>query len=296
MILSDIRLSIALVTRNRPEILERCLESWISQTVIPFEIVISDDSDWNITFQIQKLAQKYNCVYTKGPQKGLYANRNHASLNCRGTHILSADDDHTHPIDYTEKIIEIIKVDTTRIWIFTERHPNQPNSPLICPAEITKDGGFRTPENTYNCSAIADGSTVYPHLVFERGLKYDETYPFGGIWYLWGVLLVKNNWSISFSDRTFVWHHTESSLDRAYDENWLRKQIQCNLYVLLVNAFLLQKSYKGQLKALLHVIRCIVFSKSVVGYKVKVRMSPFDCIDLFKNVCAAKIKYYLIDT
>ncbi|MFM6022178.1 MAG: glycosyltransferase family 2 protein, partial [Dolichospermum sp.] len=43
--MSNILLSIALVTRNRPESLERCLKSLRSQNVQPFEVVISDDSD-----------------------------------------------------------------------------------------------------------------------------------------------------------------------------------------------------------------------------------------------------------
>ena len=39
-----IKLSVALVTRNRPDWLRRCLGSWRTQSVQPYEIVISDDS------------------------------------------------------------------------------------------------------------------------------------------------------------------------------------------------------------------------------------------------------------
>src|SRR5687768_1983353 len=95
----EIRISVALVTRNRPESLERCLTSWRRQTVAPFEIVVSDDSDTTQTLAMQELASRFNCKYVRGPQRGLYANRNCAALACQGTHILSADDDHTHPED-----------------------------------------------------------------------------------------------------------------------------------------------------------------------------------------------------
>lgn len=286
--LPNISLSVALVTRNRPESLERCLKSWMSQTISPFEIVVSDDSDQSYSPQIQQLAQKYNCVYTEGPRRGLYANRNHASLKCRGSHILSADDDHTHPIDYVEKILEVIKIDSHRVWIFTERHPSQPDAPLICPAEMTNHGGFITPHDTSNCAAIADGSSVYPRQIFDQGLRYDDTYLFGAMWYLWGLILVKNAWTISFSQETFVWHHPESAQNRVYDQDFLRKQIECNLYVLLVNAWWISRTHKIKLKALFHVIRSLLLPSSIIGYKVKVRLSIINIINLLANVFSSK--------
>ena len=92
-------LSVALVTRNRAASVRRCLESWRRQTVSPDEIVVSDDSDDHLADETARVAAAFGCKYIRGPRKGLYANRNHASLACAGTHILSADDDHTHPPD-----------------------------------------------------------------------------------------------------------------------------------------------------------------------------------------------------
>jgi len=42
---TPIRLSVALVTRNRPESLDRCLASLRAQDTQPFEIAVSDDGD-----------------------------------------------------------------------------------------------------------------------------------------------------------------------------------------------------------------------------------------------------------
>src|SRR6186713_2624540 len=103
-----ISVSVALVTRNRPRSLERCLESWRRQTVAPDEIVVSDDSDDETAVGSEEIARRYGCRYTRGPRRGLYANRNHASLECRGTHIVSADDDHTHPTDYLAVIHDLV--------------------------------------------------------------------------------------------------------------------------------------------------------------------------------------------
>ena len=104
----QVSVSVALVTRNRPRSLERCLESWRRQTVAPDEIVVSDDSDVETAAETEQIALRYGCRYIRGPRRGLYANRNHVSLACRGTHIVSADDDHTHPADYLAVITDLV--------------------------------------------------------------------------------------------------------------------------------------------------------------------------------------------
>jgi glycosyltransferase involved in cell wall biosynthesis len=291
---SEVRLSIALVTRNRPESLERCLKSWQSQTIFPFELVVSDDSDQAYAQQVKELANKYNCVYTKGPQRGLYANRNHASLTCQGTHILSADDDHTHPVDYVEKIFEQIFIDPERVWIFSERSPENPETPLVCPAELSSEtirGPIQQPKDPSNCAAIADGSSVYPKKIFDQGLRYDETYYFGNMWYLWGRLLEKNGYRISFSDSTFIFHHPEYGEKRATDSQWLKRQIECNIYILFVYAWYIENSVKMKFRAFLHLARSLLFSTSIIGYKVKSRLDLFTTFRLLKNVFRARRLY-----
>jgi hypothetical protein len=174
--------------------------------------------------------RRYGCRYTRGPRRGLYANRNHASLECRGTHIVSADDDHTHPLDYVAVIRDLVASDPQRIWIFSERWPGDADSPLICPPELHRSGFGSAPADPSRCAAIADGASVFPHDIFASGLRYDETYRFGGLWYLWGKLLADRGWRITFSDRTFVWHHfwpdgmtpAEGRLD---DAGLLRQQL-----------------------------------------------------------------------
>src|SRR3954454_3566516 len=95
---SNIKLSVALVTRNRPDSLRRTLESLKQQSLQPYEVIISDDSDNETLIAVNnELAQKYSCRYIKGPGKGLYANRNFVARHCSGTHIRTMDDDHEFP-------------------------------------------------------------------------------------------------------------------------------------------------------------------------------------------------------
>lgn len=265
----EINLSVALVTRNRPESLERCLESWRSQTVSPFEIIVSDDSDEVHAPNIEKLAKQYKCIYTKGPRRGLYANRNHASLTCRGTHILSADDDHTHPIDYVEKILEVVATDPKRVWIFPElNYDDPPGTPLACPTELHRSGCGITPKDPSNCSAIADGSSVYPRDIFDQGLRYDETYTFGPIWYLWGKVICKYGWRISFSDATFVWHYALSE-NRFSSVKQLQNLLECTMYVLFANALWIEPSPHNIIWSILYLFRRSLFPDTMLGFKVK---------------------------
>ncbi len=287
---SEVSLSVALVTRNRPEILRRCLQSWRSQTIAPFEIVVSDDSDPEHADNARELANEFVCRYVPGPHRGLYANRNHASLSCHGTHILSADDDHTHPVDYVEKVLTAILTDPGRVWVFTERHPASPNEPLRCPPELHRSGRGAMPNDPSNCAAIADGSSVYPKAIFESGLRYDETYRFGTMWYLWGRVLRRRGWRITFSDATFVWHHVTTE-GREYDANFLRAQIECSTYVQFVAALWVDRSLGRLAWAFAYLLRRLIFRDSIIGYRVKTRLDFSSAIRTLTASWNARLRY-----
>jgi len=272
-----VTLSVALVTRNRPDSLERCLESWRRQTIPPDEIVVSDDSTDEFAATTEEIARRYGCQYTRGPHRGLYANRNHASVRCQGTHIVSADDDHTHPADYLAVIKNLAETDPDRVWIFSERMPGDSDSPLTCPPELHRSGFGLTPADPSRCAAIADGATVYPREVFDSGLRYDETYPFGGLWYLWGKFLEKRGWRISFSDRTFVWHHywldgTAPYDGRYEDARQLQQQLLATTYVQFVNALWIDRSPSRLAWATGYLLRRLLVPNSIIHFRIRTRL------------------------
>jgi len=128
---STVSLSIALVTRNRPESLERTLVSLRAQEPHPFEVVISDDSGSERAEATKKIANRFECVYSRGPQRGLYANRNAAFLRCRGTHVRTMDDDHILPPGHLSACVSAVQSDPTAIWTtgehgFVAGHPVAP--------------------------------------------------------------------------------------------------------------------------------------------------------------------------
>lgn len=267
------RLSIALVTRNRPHWLRQCLESWRAQDVQPFEIIISDDSDDSMRPEIQRIAIHFGCHWIPGPRRGLYANRNHAFLASRGSHVMSADDDHTHPAGFVDTIVNAVKSDSEAIWTLSEWTPGYSNGRPTAPGELRSDGTVGPPENPSCSAAIACGSTVYPRIVFNSGYLYDETYCFGGVWYLWGHQLRKAGFRITHIPNTFVWHHSETWIEWGRDRNVLKAKTEADLYTYWSVARLCGYPPKFSIRLFTSTIRALTFGMPQTPDRKRVRIS-----------------------
>jgi glycosyltransferase involved in cell wall biosynthesis len=287
----NIAISIALVTRNRPKYLILFMESIKRQNVQPYEIIISDDSDSNQSEQIKIIAERFSAKYVRGPQRGLYANRNRAALACGGTHILSADDDHTHPPGFMARVLQLATDDPTRIWVLSERDPKRPNQQHTCPAELRPNGTVGAPLDESDCRAIADGASVYPIEVFVQGHRYDERYKFGQLWYLWGIHLSHHGWRITYDSSTFVWHDINSSADRSFDRSSLRSQLACASYVSLSHAIWLEPTLICLSRAFFHLIRRVVVADTIEGYQCRARINLHDLIYLVRMLSDARKSY-----
>lgn len=282
------RLSIALVTRNRPHWLRQCLESWRSQDLQPFEIIVSDDSDDSVQPEIQRIAAEFECLWIPGPRRGLYANRNQAFTASHGSHVMSADDDHTHPPGFVRTIVNAVELDPEAIWTVSERSPDYPEAALLIPGELRSNGTVGPLEVATCSAAIACGSSVYPRKVFVLGLRCDETYAFGGLWYLWGHQLRRAGFRIRHSADTFVWHHTESSAPRYNDFVWMEAQHECNLYVHAVHALRISRNPVALLRACYTATRLLTFGGRIHGQGHKIRLRPRCIIRAFTQALRNK--------
>jgi glycosyltransferase involved in cell wall biosynthesis len=204
---SEIRISVALVTRNRPESLNRCLKSLRSQSVQPFEVVVSDDSDPNWAPEIKELSRHWDCKYIVGPRRGLYANRNNAALACQGTHVRTMDDDHEFPEDHFQKLQKVVESEPNTILIMGEYWENPtPSSPFFFPGEIQPRGFTARPSNLDDCFAISDGSAIYPRQIFTNHL-FLEDFKFGSLYSEFGARLKSLGYKIRYCQETFIIHH-----------------------------------------------------------------------------------------
>ena len=205
----SIQLSVALVTRNRPVSLERTLTSLRAQEDQPFEVIISDDSDAEIAPMIQKIARRFGCAYLRGPGRGLYANRNFAAVRCRGTHIRTMDDDHIFPQDHLSRCLAAVQTDRNAIWTTGEHGFVEGRSVGIAEtAGQLGPAGVGEPVQDVNDNwGIADGSTIYPREVFDRGFRMIEEFGFGSSYLEFGAYLYWHGWKCRCIPGIVVEHH-----------------------------------------------------------------------------------------
>ena len=203
------RLSVALVTRNRPDSLRQTLVSLQNQDVQPWEVVVSDDSSQPFARENRKIAHEFGCRYSTGPQQGLYANRNHAAQVCKGTHIRTMDDDHRFPPGHIRKCLDALKEDPSCIWTIGEYQPGNPN--FLPPTQLNYKGIGEAPDNFENCWALADGSTIFPSTVFDQGHFYFDHFKFGLTYLEFGSRLHWMGYRIRVLDTTHILHLAEES-------------------------------------------------------------------------------------
>jgi glycosyltransferase involved in cell wall biosynthesis len=207
--MSEISLSVALVTRNRPASLERTLRSLQPQRSQLTEVIISDDSTAEHSREVERIAHNYDCQYIRGPQRGLYANRNHAARACRGTHIRTMDDDHEFPEAHVEECFKALQHDSSSIWIIGEYYPGDTNRsvPPPCPGQLVARGFSVAPPDPEDCWAISDGATIYPRSIFDCGIFYVESIKFGAGYLEFGSRLHWLGYRIRQLLTTYVIHH-----------------------------------------------------------------------------------------
>jgi glycosyltransferase involved in cell wall biosynthesis len=208
----QILLSVALITRNRPGSLENAIASLRGQDEQPFEIVVSDDSDDEFVSEIKTIAQRFGCRYRRGPRRGLYANRNFAALDCTGTHIRTMDDDHVLPTHHLAQCLAAVRQEPEAIW--TTGEMGFLNGQSVGIAETATQLGpagvgeaiLRHDDNW----GIADGSTIYPREVYDRGFRIVEDFGFGSSYLEFGALLYNCGWKCRCVVGAFVEHRAIS--------------------------------------------------------------------------------------
>lgn len=226
-----IQLSIALVTRNRPDSLRRCLNSLCAQDVNPAEIVVSDDShdpEAGLT-----IAGEFGARWQAGPRRGLYANRNAAALACSGTHIRTMDDDHTFPPGHLAACLEAIARDPRSIWVCDENGylDGRLHAEHQAAAQLHPSGVGGPVSNPDDCWAIADGATIYPREIFDLGHRMVEDFGFGSSYLEFGAFLYHLGWRSRLLHTTWIEHRAEAAtLSRGEPRSRLFASLCFNLH------------------------------------------------------------------
>jgi glycosyltransferase involved in cell wall biosynthesis len=244
--MQEVSLSVALVTRNRPNSIGRALESMRSQNVQPWEVIVSDDSAEEHAKTVASIVQAFGCRYVRGPQRGLYANRNHAAGFCAGTHIRTMDDDHELPPRHFEQCIVALQQDRESIWIIGEYYPTSPDqtAPPPCPGQLHPRGFSSPPADSQNCWAIADGATIYPRAIFDRGIRYAQSFKFGDAYLEFGSRLYWLGYRVRQLLSTHVVHHYDPAARSFHDPE---SELASRFFAMMCHSFCYQPTLGNKL-------------------------------------------------
>lgn len=253
------RISVALVTRNRPVSLLRTLRSLVQQDVQPSEVIVSDDSDDNIAGEVKAIVEEHGFRYLRGPRRGLYANRNHVALACTGTHIRTMDDDHEFPANHFGACEEALQKDPAAIWIISEFLPNEKPGVPLCPGQIHPRGFSTEPADPNDCWAISDGASLYPITIFQRGIRYAEYFKFGAAYLEFGSRLRWLGYRIRFLPSTYVIHHYDPS-----SRSFMNRKMDASsrFFASMCHSFIYQPEVRNKVLCCLEITRQVVLANA----------------------------------
>lgn len=172
-------LSVCICTRNRPNEILRALESLSAMQRQVHEVIVSDDSTDDETYDIVINAD-FALRYVRGPKRGLSANRNNALRLVGGTHVLFIDDDVVVHPEFIQNIIRYYE------GIMPQRRPKvivtgleSKHGELVFPHEQSFLG-FQEKVYVYSAKirTIVINSTVFPATLFAS-MHFDENLVYG---------------------------------------------------------------------------------------------------------------------
>ncbi|MFX3632359.1 MAG: glycosyltransferase family 2 protein [Candidatus Pristimantibacillus sp.] len=175
-----IQLSVCICTRNRPEDLEKALNSIYKSSIPAYEIIVSDDStDARTREMIQHRFD--NVIFTEGPRKGLCPNRNHILKQASGTHLLFMDDDEVMDEQFIEmltlKMNQIDKLHREKVILTGIEYGHGVTK--VYP----KDQSFlgyqtKVYKGTDKLNTVVLGSAIFPKTLFDL-IHFDEQLVYG---------------------------------------------------------------------------------------------------------------------
>ena len=107
--MEDIKISICIASYNQQEFLSDSIESCLTQTVKPHEILICNDGSTDHSLAIAKSYEIQGVKVIDQVNKGLPATRNTLLMNAIGDYILYLDSDDMLMETCIEKIIKVIR-------------------------------------------------------------------------------------------------------------------------------------------------------------------------------------------
>ncbi len=197
-------ISLCICTMNRPDDLNRCLESVFQGVEKPDEVIVSDDSPDNQP--VKGIADRYpGVIYQQGPRRGLGPNRNACIQRAKGSHIIFIDDDVCVPPEFFATAQQLITASDSKTIITGYEMNHQEGVRKVIPHNADFWGLQRLPaSNGYR--AIVINATIFPRSLFEQAL-FDERLRYGSEEIDMAMHALALGYRIAYEDSLYVNHY-----------------------------------------------------------------------------------------
>jgi GT2 family glycosyltransferase len=208
--------TLAVLTRNRPELLPICLDAALAAREPPDSILVSDDSGDDIRPQNRAIAEGRGVEYTEGPRRGLGANENHIveSLPPHAEWVVFIGDDARLTDDYMVELRAAIARHAPHRRIPTGAEVR--NGEWVVPSRLGFLGFQDRPHADYTPGApmetVVVQSTPWPVEVL-REVRWLEVSPYGCDEIDMAHKARRLGWTIAFEPRIWL-HHDQSDTGR----------------------------------------------------------------------------------
>lgn len=250
------RVSVCICTRNRPEELQRCLDSLGRSSVPVDETVVSDDSTDDRTARMLESGRaRWLVRYVEGPRRGLGANRNSAIGAVTGDHILFLDDDACLGEHFLERALACVR----RHLAAGERvvvSGCENNRGVVVKAHDQSFLGFQNVPyaRSAELNTIVINSTLFPKALFET-TRFDENLVYGCDEVDIALRAMRLGYRIVHSDEAVNFHYP-SPVNRSYYKPHLDVS---RLYITFKRYAVYQRSYlKAATFAVLAPTHCLL--------------------------------------
>ncbi|MFM8879922.1 MAG: glycosyltransferase, partial [Verrucomicrobiota bacterium] len=179
-------ISVILPTFNRPELLEKCLDGFCTQSLAAnlFEVVIVDDgSEPPVKSVADAFADRLRIRYHYQPNSGLAAARNQAIVLASAPWLALHDDDDVPGPNYLQGCVDFHRRHPADADILLARVAPSPTLPVTPLLEWTFDAhngviGFPEPGVWHGFTRFYGGTSSCKRALFHLG-EYDPEYRFG---------------------------------------------------------------------------------------------------------------------
>jgi len=249
------RVSVCICTRNRPQELQRCLESLRSSSVPIDQVVVSDDSTDDRTAELLRDEPGSSpVIYVRGPKRGLGANRNLALGAASGDYIIFLDDDACLGERFLERALARMSTDgTARDRLVVSGCED--NRGVIVRAHDQSFLGFQNVayRGATGLNTIVINSTLFPRALFDV-VSFDEHLIYGCDEVDVALQAVRHGYRIVQSEDAINFHYP-SAVNRAYYKRHLDVS---RLYITFKRYAIYERAYlKAMMFAVLGPAHCI---------------------------------------